>query len=57
MSRKHFRLITKIVAGIQDTRTREQVARALAVVCASANPRFDVSRFLSACGVPAGTVT
>jgi hypothetical protein len=51
MSRKHFRAIAAAIATITDSAERQRVAKLLAAVCASLNPEFKRSVFLSACGV------
>ena len=51
MSRKHFIQLARAVAAISDLVERRKVAELLADVCAAANPRFNRSRFYSACGV------
>jgi hypothetical protein len=67
MSKKHFEsLASNIRANLDSIRnsarwtegekgvaliSAENVARAVAGVCADANPRFDTHRFLAACGI------
>jgi len=51
MTRKHFVLIAKTVAIIQDMNTRKEVADQWVLVLTGENPRFDPDRFLEACEV------
>lgn len=50
MTRKHFELIAKIVKNIEDIDTRTQVAMDFASALRGENPRFDICRFVKACG-------
>ena len=50
MTRKHFELIAKIVKGIDNIDTRTQVAMDFAHALRGENPRFNVCRFVDACG-------
>ena len=50
MTRKHFKLIAKIVKGIDNIDTRTQVAMDFALALRGENPRFDICRFVEACG-------
>jgi hypothetical protein len=51
MSKKHFNALAARIACIADSKVREEVACAIAGVCADFNGRFDRGRFLRACGV------
>lgn len=51
MSRKHFELLAKSISCIMDPNARLQAASAVAGACSTANPRFDINRFMTACGV------
>ena len=50
MTRKHFELIAKIVKNIENVETRTQVAMDFAHALRGENPRFNVCRFVEACG-------
>ena len=50
MTRKHFELIAKIVKNIENVDTRTQVAMDFAHALRAENPRFNVCRFVEACG-------
>jgi hypothetical protein len=50
MTRKHFELIAKIVKNIENVDTRTQVAMDFAHALRGENPRFNVCRFVEACG-------
>jgi len=49
MTRKHFKMIAKVVAAIDDKNVREQVALNFANEIREFNPRFDITRFVDAC--------
>ena len=49
MTRKHFKMIAKVVAAIDDQDVREQVALNFANEIRDFNPRFDMQRFIEAC--------
>lgn len=53
MTKKHFVAIAGALRELRDksdnTDSVDDAARAIAVVCAESNPRFDYARFLSAC--------
>ena len=49
MTRKHFKMIAKVVAAIDDKNVREQVALNFANEIRDFNPRFDMQRFIEAC--------
>ena len=50
MTRKHFQMIAAIVKGIEDIDTRTQVAMDFAHALRGENPRFNICRFVEACG-------
>lgn len=50
MTKKHFEQAAAIARGT-DVAHREAVAQAFVALFRSHNPRFDVARFLDACGV------
>jgi len=50
MSRKDFQMIATIVANICNEDTRKSVAMDFAHGLQATNPRFDVARFVKACG-------
>jgi len=50
MTRKHFELIASIVKNIENVDTRTQVAMDFAHALRGENPRFNVCRFVEACG-------
>lgn len=50
MSRKHFRAIAAAIAEIKGRAERRRTAERMAVVCASLNPRFNFTTFMTACG-------
>jgi len=50
LTRKHFELIAKIVKNIENVETRTQVAMDFAHALRGENPRFNVCRFVEACG-------
>ena len=51
MTRKDFIALAASIRNIADLNTRKAMAKNQAVLCASANPRFDKARFFAACGV------
>jgi len=51
MSKKHFIALVDRISLIIDKEAREKAARAVAIICAEFNGRFDRERFLRACGV------
>jgi hypothetical protein len=51
MTRKHFRTMAQNLMAIQDLTQRKVAAEAFADVAASANPRFNRTMFLAACGL------
>jgi hypothetical protein len=50
LTRKHFQMIASIVKNIEDVDTRTQVAMDFAHALRGENPRFDICRFVEACG-------
>ena len=54
MTRKDYVKIAKILKGTElEPHKRASLAVSFASVCREDNPRFDVDRFLKACGVKA----
>jgi hypothetical protein len=51
MTKKHFIAMAKEIAQMPNMAERLTVAIAFCKVAASANPRFDQAKFLTACGV------
>ena len=51
MTRKHFVMIANVVSTIDDMDTRKEVALNFASEFQKENPRFDITRFIKACGV------
>jgi hypothetical protein len=51
MTRKHFEMIANVVSAIDDMDTRKEVALNFAHSLREENPRFDIFRFIKACGV------
>ena len=51
MTRKHFRTMAQNLLAIQDLNQRKVAAEAFADVAAAANPRFNRTMFLAACGL------
>jgi len=49
MTRKHFQMIANVVKNIDDHKVRHAVAMDFALKLKAENPRFDISRFVSAC--------
>ena len=49
MTRKHFKMIAKVVNAIDNKDAREQVALNFANEIQEFNPRFDMQRFIEAC--------
>ena len=49
MTRKHFKMIAKVVSAIDDKGVRDQVALNFANEIRDFNPRFDMQRFIEAC--------
>ena len=50
LTRKHFELIASIVKNIENIDTRTSVAMDFAHALRAENPRFNVCRFVEACG-------
>jgi len=51
MTKKHFIALAQSIAKIPNIAERKALAESHAVLCAKSNPRFDKSRFFSACGL------
>lgn len=51
MSKKHFVALAKSLRELPNDGTRKLAALRTAEVCKASNPRFDLDRFLAACGV------
>ena len=51
MTKKHFVMVARIVSAIEDMGTRREVALNFAHSFQEENPRFDIVRFVKACGV------
>ena len=49
MTRKHFKMIAKVVGTIEDKDVRQQTALNFAHEIRDLNPRFDITRFIDAC--------
>lgn len=51
MSRKHFVAMAKEISSMPDRNAARITAESFARVAQAANPRFNLNRFLTACGV------
>ncbi len=51
LTRKHFKLMAATVSKIENLDERKKMAEMNARICQKANPRFDLNRFNTACGV------
>ena len=51
MSKKHFIAMAKEISSMPDRNAARITAESFARVAQAANPRFDLNRFLTACGV------
>ena len=51
MSRKHFIALASAIAAIENKKARRAAAEKIAAACRQFNPRFNLDRFLRACGV------
>lgn len=51
MTKKHFVMIANVVSSIDDIDTRKEIALNFASEFQKENPRFDIVRFIKACGV------
>ncbi len=50
MTRKHFKMVAQVVSAIDNSDTRSEVALNFASEFQKENPRFDIQKFLKACG-------
>lgn len=50
MTKKHFSMIAQVVSAIDNMDTRSEVALNFASEFQKENPRFDIQKFLKACG-------
>ena len=50
MTRKHFVMIAQVVSAIDNIDTRREVALNFASEFQKENPRFDIEKFIKACG-------
>jgi hypothetical protein len=51
MTRKHFVAMAREISQMSDRKSARIAAEAFAQVARAVNPRFDLNRFLTACGV------
>jgi hypothetical protein len=51
MTKKHFQLVANVVSAIDDMDIRKETALNFASEFQKENPRFDITRFIEACGV------
>lgn len=51
MSKKHFVAIASHLRRVDDLAARQIAADAISEIAQSLNPRFDKSRFMTACGL------
>ena len=51
MTRKHFIAMAREISEMPDRRSARIAAEAFAAVASAVNPRFNFSRFYTACGV------
>ena len=51
MTRKHFIAMAREISEMQDRKSARIAAEAFAAVASAINPRFNFSRFYTACGV------
>lgn len=50
MTRKHFKMVAQVVSAIDCMDTRKEVALNFASEFQKENPRFDIEKFVKACG-------
>lgn len=50
MTRKHFKMVAQVVSAIDDLGIRKETALNFASEFQKENPRFDIERFIKACG-------
>jgi hypothetical protein len=51
MSKKHFESLARHIRTIADENSRTEAAMVVAAACREANSKFNMSKFLDACGV------
>jgi hypothetical protein len=51
MSKRHFVAMAREISSMPDRNAARIVAESFARIAQGANPRFDLNRFLTACGV------
>lgn len=51
MTRKDFELIARVVRTISNEDARLEAAQQFAVALAATNSRFNIARFIEACGI------
>jgi hypothetical protein len=50
MTKKHFVMVAQVVSAIDDINIRRETALNFASEFQKENPRFDIERFIKACG-------
>ena len=50
MTKKHFQLVANVVSAIDDINIRRETALNFASEFQKENPRFDIQKFIKACG-------
>lgn len=51
MTKKHFKLLAEAISKLKSEKEREKVAQLVGEVCRQINPRFDWTRWRTACNV------